>query len=247
MPAMPTDVVSYMLLAVIGVRLLVDRGLRHWTIALRRILLLVIVSACCIPIVTSENLVVLALVIPALLLVDFLILLFSHESELGRTWSTAATVAFVMIAFTSAPLSAGFNAETLRVADAAFAGNALAALVKGQTLRGSSLVIAGMLLSSFELHYPILWTIKHLDIAPPATPAEIARGRTIGYLERPIVFLLIITGNVVSLGLVFAAKTLTRFAKLNNRAFAEYYLIGTLLSFATTAGVALLFSLLKGA
>jgi hypothetical protein len=125
--------------------------------------------------------------------------------------------------------------------------NAIGALVKGRRLQESSLIIAGMLLASFELHHPIVWAITRLDIAPPSTAAEIVRGRIIGYLERPIVFILIITGNFVSLGLVFAAKTLTRFGKLNNRAFAEYYLIGTLLSFGTTALLAILFSLVDHA
>ena len=127
-----------------------------------------------------------------------------------------------------------------------FSGNALAALLRGKVLRESSLFIAGMLLSSFELHHLIVWAIARLDIAPPSTPAEADRGRIIGYLERPIVFILIITGSYLSLGLVFAAKTLTRFGKLNNRAFAEYYLIGTLLSFGTTALLAILFSFLTG-
>ena len=60
-------------------------------------------------------------------------------------------------------------------------------------------------------------------------------------LERLIVCVLVLTGQAAAIGLVVAAKTLARFRQLDDRRFAEYYLIGTLASVTlalTTAIVA---------
>jgi len=55
-------------------------------------------------------------------------------------------------------------------------------------------------------------------------------GRRIGTLERWLIVFLIASGNVAGVGLVITAKSIVRYPQLGNRAFAEYYLFGTLLS-----------------
>ena len=69
---------------------------------------------------------------------------------------------------------------------------------------------------------------------------ELARGRLIGVLERALALTLILGGQFGALGLILAAKALTRFRALEDRDFAEYVLIGTLASllFALLVGVA---------
>ena len=57
-------------------------------------------------------------------------------------------------------------------------------------------------------------------------------GATIGILERILVVVFVLTGSDVAIGFVVAAKTLARFKLLDDRAFAEYYLLGTLASVA---------------
>lgn len=74
--------------------------------------------------------------------------------------------------------------------------------------------------------------------AGAASPARI--GATIGVLERLIVSALVLANASSAIGFVIAAKTLARFKQLDDREFAEYYLLGTL---ASTA-VAILSSLL---
>ncbi len=59
---------------------------------------------------------------------------------------------------------------------------------------------------------------------------EIARGRTIGVLERALTVTLVLLGQYGALGLIVAAKSLARFKALEDREFAEYFLIGTLAS-----------------
>ena len=64
---------------------------------------------------------------------------------------------------------------------------------------------------------------------PAAGPAMSARvGATIGILERILIVVFVLTGADVAIGFVVAAKTLARFRQLDDREFAEYYLLGTL-------------------
>lgn len=72
-------------------------------------------------------------------------------------------------------------------------------------------------------------------------PGELARGRLIGILERALVLTLVFLGQYGALGFVVAAKALARFRGLDDRDFAEYFLIGTLASLlhAVVVGVGL--------
>ncbi|HET8762495.1 MAG TPA: hypothetical protein VFM12_03725 [Gemmatimonadales bacterium] len=70
---------------------------------------------------------------------------------------------------------------------------------------------------------------------------ELARGRLIGILERALVLTLVLLSQYGALGFVVAAKALARFRGLDDRDFAEYFLIGTLASLlhAVVVGVGL--------
>jgi hypothetical protein len=67
---------------------------------------------------------------------------------------------------------------------------------------------------------------------PP--PAQV--GATIGVLERLLIVVFMLAGADAAVGFVVGAKTLARFRLLDDRDFAEYYLLGTLAS----VGVAIL-------
>ena len=68
--------------------------------------------------------------------------------------------------------------------------------------------------------------------AAGAVGASARVGATIGILERILIVVFVLTGTDVAIGFVVAAKTLARFRLLDDRAFAEYYLLGTLASVA---------------
>ncbi len=71
-------------------------------------------------------------------------------------------------------------------------------------------------------------------------------GKYIGIMERLLVFILVLTGNIGAVGFLLAAKSVFRFGDLRqaqDRKLTEYVLIGTLLSF----GVALTFGLIARA
>jgi hypothetical protein len=70
------------------------------------------------------------------------------------------------------------------------------------------------------------------------SPARI--GATIGVLERLLIVTFVLTGAQAAIGFVVAAKTLARFKQLDDRQFAEYYLLGTLASVSVALGTGLL-------
>jgi len=77
---------------------------------------------------------------------------------------------------------------------------------------------------------------------------DVARGRAIGALERALALTLVLLGEYGAVGWIIAAKSLARFKALEEREFAEYFLIGTLASFllAVLAGVGLRILLNRG-
>jgi hypothetical protein len=97
---------------------------------------------------------------------------------------------------------------------------------------------------------PVAWTIQVgliegravpdpvVPPAPPTAPTPTAAappgrvGEAIGILERLLIVTLVLAGAEAAIGLVIAAKTLARFKQLDDRDFAEYYLLGTLASVA---------------
>jgi hypothetical protein len=68
-----------------------------------------------------------------------------------------------------------------------------------------------------------------------------AHGRMIGQIERIIVVLIVMGGNLQALAFFFAAKGLIRSKELERRARADYFLLGSLASFlvALAAGLIL--------
>jgi len=74
------------------------------------------------------------------------------------------------------------------------------------------------------------------DASPPAGEADPPSDVhvAIGRVERTLVYLLVVTGNMAAVGFVVAAKSVFRFgdlAKANQRHEAEYILVGSLMSF----------------
>lgn len=57
-----------------------------------------------------------------------------------------------------------------------------------------------------------------------------SRGRLIGYIERLLVITLVIIGAYPSIAFIVAAKSIARFKQLDDRNWAEYFLLGTLTS-----------------
>jgi hypothetical protein len=57
-------------------------------------------------------------------------------------------------------------------------------------------------------------------------------GNYIGILERMLILTFVLNNSLTAVAFIFTAKSIARFNELNNREFAEYYLVGTLSSTA---------------
>lgn len=69
---------------------------------------------------------------------------------------------------------------------------------------------------------------------------EYSAGRIIGALERILILFFVLNNQLAAIGFIIAAKGFTRFKELDNREFAEYVLIGTLLSASIAIAVSFL-------
>lgn len=78
----------------------------------------------------------------------------------------------------------------------------------------------------------------------PRDPEGYTMGRTIGVLERLLLFTLVLLDQWGALGLVLAAKSIARFKELSAQHFADYYLIGTLTSILVAITTAVVIRLL---
>lgn len=74
----------------------------------------------------------------------------------------------------------------------------------------------------------VLATLRPAGTQPQRTEGA---GYLIGVLERGLVAFLILAGQLGAVGFVVAAKSLARFKQLEDKDFAENYLVGTMLSF----------------
>lgn len=64
---------------------------------------------------------------------------------------------------------------------------------------------------------------------------EYERGKLIGILERTFIYFLILLNQIGAIAVIIALKSLARFNELDNKGFAEYFLIGSLLSLLVAA------------
>lgn len=96
--------------------------------------------------------------------------------------------------------------------------------------------VFGLLLVLNEMNIVLRYILGLLGLKPLASEgAETSReeyntGRLIGLLERIFVFLFVLVSQYAAIGFILAAKGVARFQDFKSRTFAEYVLIGTLLS-----------------
>jgi len=101
------------------------------------------------------------------------------------------------------------------------------------------LVLFGLLLAANESNLLIRAMFDWLDLKPRSGAigssgvvdvGEFNRGRIIGILERVLLYGFVLQAQYGAIGFILAAKAFTRFKALDDRPFAEYVLVGTLLS-----------------
>jgi len=96
--------------------------------------------------------------------------------------------------------------------------------------------VFGLLLVLNEINIVLRYILGVVGLKPLASEGEdVSRGeyntgRLIGLLERIFVFLFVLLNQYTAIGFILAAKGVARFQDFKSRTFAEYVLIGTLLS-----------------
>ncbi|HKK47245.1 MAG TPA: hypothetical protein VJ964_17085 [Balneolaceae bacterium] len=114
-------------------------------------------------------------------------------------------------------------------------------MIPGKDITGSDVVngqtlLFGLLLVLNEMNIVLRYILGILGLKPLASEGEEASrseyntGRLIGLLERIFVFLFVLLSQYTAIGFILAAKGVARFQDFKSRTFAEYVLIGTLLS-----------------
>jgi hypothetical protein len=146
-------------------------------------------------------------------------------------------IAFVLwaVLLAGAPLTAGWEDAVSRLTDR-WDSDVFGQVMLWTAVLGS-LVIVNVRAASFFVSTLVGSGPAAADGSEP-TPDRI--GETIGVLERLLVVIFVLGGAGVAVGLVIAAKTIARFRQLDDRAFAEYYLLGTLASVSVAVISALL-------
>lgn len=169
---------------------------------------------------------------------------------------------FAKIALTQAQLIAdglraflvdqGLHVLTIAIATMAYTHTTLSAarasLSRIQAQRGIILaVLIVYLISVVGIGYAIRYLLRPLLRRLPALPGESTEelrnaGMYIGWLERFLVLTAVVLRSPATVGLVLTAKSIVRYPEIKSGRFAEYFLIGTLLSIllALLGGILLL-------
>ncbi len=113
------------------------------------------------------------------------------------------------------------------------------------------LIMLGYLFILKESTIFIRLILSSIPVAPETdTPQkqkddiELDRGKIIGILERSFYYFLILSNNFSGIAIIIALKSLARFKRLEEKEFAQYFLIGSLLSLAAAAVPATIIRLL---
>lgn len=223
-----------------------------------------VIIAALAPVVSGANVAALAIIVAVTAAIDAAVLAAIRSRDGARTLTLVTNLAIGVLVLPHPGVSIGFNHVAVRAA-ALLGANPLLGTVSAAELHLAIVALVGIYLVTVELNHPIALILKGTDLMPASPdrdasvmavppphergaaprPAvdEPARGRVIGYLERTIVFLLVLAGELAAVGFVIVAKGIARFQQLDDRDFAEYFLIGTLLSIVVAALAAVVFRL----
>jgi hypothetical protein len=211
----------------------------------------VLIAAIVLPIITRTNSVVIITAVVVTIAGIMLITKLVGNPYPAITLSNLASLLVAIFVFGNSLWVPGFNHQTLVAAARTAQSYAIFSSLTADFIRRAFVAAFGLAVVTVGTNSPIALILKTSGLMPAAKEAraetgrrkplsEPARGRAIGYLERSIVLLLILSGNAPAIGFVLAAKALARFSQLNEREFAEYVLIGTLISMGVTIVVGLI-------
>lgn len=157
-------------------------------------------------------------------------------------------VAYIIsaIIFTSPGLNLHFRDSSVQFFKN-LAGFILAVGEKNDWLKVNMVTAGGFVLLN-EVNFFIRYFFDFFGVIPKKISGaevkidekEYSAGRVIGMLERVLIYFFVLINQFAAIGFIIAAKGFTRFKELDEREFAEYVLIGTLLSATSSIFTAML-------
>lgn len=120
--------------------------------------------------------------------------------------------------------------------------------IEFEEMLGIQIYLFGGLLVMNEMNIVLRYLMFALNLAPIGkqknqsniTDQQYNTGRVIGMLERIFIYAFALAGQFTAIGFVLTAKGVVRYRDFDDRAFAEYVLIGTLLSALLAMAIALI-------
>jgi hypothetical protein len=176
-----------------------------------------------------------------------------QEVVYGLRFSTLVIFFVAFSVLFSAPFNPGFNQAVI---DSLKPLNDYMLILEALNEAGwvnINAIIMGAVLVTTEINFFIRYVFSAFNLIPqiavsePDQPRaavvdskEYNAGRFIGILERILIFFFVLVSQYTAIAFIVAAKGFTRFKDLDQREFAEYVLIGTLLSASSAVLAALL-------
>ncbi len=120
--------------------------------------------------------------------------------------------------------------------------------IKAPSWLAVNIFIAAILFLMNEVNFVIRYFFEALSLTPQINDEgdreldekEYNAGRVIGMLERILILFFVVINQFAAISVIIAAKGFTRFKELDKKEFAEYVLVGTLLSSLFAIGISLL-------
>jgi hypothetical protein len=173
-----------------------------------------------------------------LILCPFLTMLLERDTDhLNRNRFTMLVIHFIVIGMLSSPL---YNLQTVSWLPGfelwitgVFSAGTYTSTPNWLALQA---LLFGLLLILNEVNIMVRLILNELGLAPigrtdgTINEHQFRTGRVIGFLERIFIFVFVLLQQYAAIGFILAAKGVVRYPDFKNRTFAEYILIGTLLS-----------------
>lgn len=169
-----------------------------------------------------------------------------------RYRSISLGLIILIVSFMVAPWSQiSFNSSTLNALQEGSNYFVFWHLFSTQKVTNLLILIMGLTLVTSEANTMVRYILEKTNFSPQSattsnkpeagiSQGEFNAGRIIGMLERILIYLFVIEGEFSAIAFILAAKSFARFKDLENKGFAEYVLIGTLLSSFLAISFALL-------
>lgn len=136
-----------------------------------------------------------------------------------------------------------FNKFAITAIKSIISNNVLLVHLNVRSLTAAAICLVAILTLINEMNHVVRYVLALVKTEPQIKKGtsdkhlktddqELRRGKIIGVIERILFFFLVITDNYAAIAFILTAKGITRYKELDDKNFAEYVLIGTLLSSA---------------